>query len=1206
MQGSRVKELDISNNKRLTWQAAKPLASLLSDSQAHTQLHTLTMVGVDLGNKGVEILGPAVAKSHELKSLDMRRCSIGDIGAVKLSSMLHENTDLETLRLAWNNIRAKGGKALAEMLRQHPTLVGLDLSHNALGDVGGSYIAHSLVLHRTVEWVDLSCNHLQVGSCMALSEVVRGRMDCLRQGGGGKGASASDEKAPVPLRTLTIDGNEIGFLGGYWLLRGLASAMSQSDSGNADSGGGSGDAFSTCTITMNKCSLFKSNKLDRGPGKSLADTRMTMAGAAELDMPVEVKKKPKGKAGGGKKDKAAGLKAPRLYAKDARKLYQTKEMKEWVCSDAEHFNPLFPQISYDLDMDVPSNFQVWKELYRFSMEREELSLKNVKLNGKKVKEEDYAHYAGLTSTGITGRMTLNAVAPLVIPEEDTVVAPQVVVDFCLNHMKEPGTMDGAETPWMLALVRLLTSMFWFSSAQAYQLLQKFPKGTSESCSAALLLFGRCVDPLNFDPVAHALDEDNLQLFWSKAGLLYHIDPRNLTGRYYLKLEHPFEYIMALRLRDASIREGEYDKHPFLVNWRNVTLNGRPLAFAAPMALDSLILPKTGILHLDYISQAQEPEEEPATDLVFGRLFSELQRVYNKYNKDFYRAVVDGARQPTLKKAPSRYVKAPLEPTPPPAEEKKEDPALTPFKKPGRLKLAFNSALKEDSKSHMASMLTRSQTKAYGGLTQAWWHKIPNVQLMPLLQALLPVQRAKYPIPSHRDEPPNSARTPRGDFTQKRLPMNTVPVPARDTLEGMPLAGELRTDSQSGLPPGSSKAKALKAAAAAVADDTVASAEFADSERLVAFYVMSCPTEQDLKILLVSMSNVRRKRVMQLLARLPGGVEVCAAILEAMPSSLATRHMVELLDYPELLLPKELHEQVMKAMHPEALGEVDQISRGIEACCSKRLERVRRAVLRWSHKHCLTCAQLSKLLEKLTYQRDRLNALTALWTSVTDRSEFVPTVVAKLSAEEQVMVYQRLGYYKLMTLTPRPYGIHFRLQLKTQEGRETAMRLCYLATSIYKARQKAAESGKKLTNLLLNFYGDGRNLILTEDDKLWGMVEKYQILEFDVDAAPANTKDANLKKAITAVSFIQRKWRATLATRRWRIAFTAIKISRHLSPRVDGKEEAPAAEFTFTAQSRKKLWTYLHEAVMPAAIEQQISDLENLEAVAHIKHALGKK
>lgn len=36
-------ELDISNNKRLTWQVAKPLASLLSHSDTHTQLHSLTV-----------------------------------------------------------------------------------------------------------------------------------------------------------------------------------------------------------------------------------------------------------------------------------------------------------------------------------------------------------------------------------------------------------------------------------------------------------------------------------------------------------------------------------------------------------------------------------------------------------------------------------------------------------------------------------------------------------------------------------------------------------------------------------------------------------------------------------------------------------------------------------------------------------------------------------------------------------------------------------------------------------------------------------------------------------------------------------------------------------------------------------------------------------------------------------------------------------
>jgi hypothetical protein len=69
---------------------------------------------------------------------------------------------------------------------------------------------------------------------------------------------------------------------------------------------------------------------------------MTLAEARELDMPSDVKSK-KGKDKKGDK-KATGLKAPRLFAKDARKLYATKDMKDWVCSDAEHFNPFFPQV----------------------------------------------------------------------------------------------------------------------------------------------------------------------------------------------------------------------------------------------------------------------------------------------------------------------------------------------------------------------------------------------------------------------------------------------------------------------------------------------------------------------------------------------------------------------------------------------------------------------------------------------------------------------------------------------------------------------------------------------------------------------------------------------------------------------------------------------------------------------------------------------
>lgn len=59
---------------------------------------------------------------------------------------------------------------------------------------------------------------------MALGEVVRQRTEppCTEAAE----VSASGPHT-VPLNTLKIDGNEIGLLGGLWLLRGLAATESQ-------------------------------------------------------------------------------------------------------------------------------------------------------------------------------------------------------------------------------------------------------------------------------------------------------------------------------------------------------------------------------------------------------------------------------------------------------------------------------------------------------------------------------------------------------------------------------------------------------------------------------------------------------------------------------------------------------------------------------------------------------------------------------------------------------------------------------------------------------------------------------------------------------------------------------------------------------------------------------------------------------------------
>lgn len=63
-------------------------------------------------------------------------------------------------------------------------------------------------------------------------------------------------------------------------------------------------------------------------------------------------------------------------------------------------------------------------------------------------------------------------------------APENIIDFCLLHMKDPGTLHGAETAWMLEMVKLITRMFWFSSTQAQQLLERFPSGTAPAHPAA--------------------------------------------------------------------------------------------------------------------------------------------------------------------------------------------------------------------------------------------------------------------------------------------------------------------------------------------------------------------------------------------------------------------------------------------------------------------------------------------------------------------------------------------------------------------------------------------------------------------------------------------------------------------------------------------------------------------------------------------------
>ena len=109
-----------------------------------------------------------------------------------------------------------------------------------------------------------------------------------------------------------------------------------------------------------------------------------------------------------------------------------------------------------------------------------------------------------------------------------------------------------------------------------------------------------------------------------------------------------------------------------------------------------------------------------------------------------------------------------------------------------------------------------------------------------------------------------------------------------------------------------------------ADTTVGSSEFTIHDRLVAHYIMSCPTFEDLQILLKTMEDRTRRGALILLSRIPGGIDICAAIMEELPVTVSTRHLQEISDYTESLLPRDVANRVMGAMHTEALRTMKKV------------------------------------------------------------------------------------------------------------------------------------------------------------------------------------------------------------------------------------------------------------------------------------------
>ena len=132
IQGSKFKgiiQIKTSFNVK-TEEEIRYLVSFLSKM---TALQVLDLQSIEIGDKGMEALAPALGNMKALQTLNLSNNEIGEKGVEALAPVL-KDLNLIELGLSYNGIDEKGAKALAPALGKMTALQVLDLSNNNIDD----------------------------------------------------------------------------------------------------------------------------------------------------------------------------------------------------------------------------------------------------------------------------------------------------------------------------------------------------------------------------------------------------------------------------------------------------------------------------------------------------------------------------------------------------------------------------------------------------------------------------------------------------------------------------------------------------------------------------------------------------------------------------------------------------------------------------------------------------------------------------------------------------------------------------------------------------------------------------------------------------------------------------------------------------------------------------------------------------------------
>jgi Ran GTPase-activating protein (RanGAP) involved in mRNA processing and transport len=203
-------------------------AEALSAALLTSQVTTLTLQSVDLGDDGVAALANAVSsKDSLLRSLFLWDTNFGSSGARHLGHALKSSSRLETLRLSGDHIGDDGAGALAGALANNRVLQHLLLWDVGISADGATALATGLI-GSTVSELWLSHNYIGDLGARALSYALP-RMRHLASlqlqscGIANEGAGAIAEVLPrtPQLKALGLSKNQIGSQGVLKLATGV-------------------------------------------------------------------------------------------------------------------------------------------------------------------------------------------------------------------------------------------------------------------------------------------------------------------------------------------------------------------------------------------------------------------------------------------------------------------------------------------------------------------------------------------------------------------------------------------------------------------------------------------------------------------------------------------------------------------------------------------------------------------------------------------------------------------------------------------------------------------------------------------------------------------------------------------------------------------------------------------------------------------------